>query len=240
MVVVLDQINYWVAVTGTAVDVLLLARVLQLRLPRTYLYVTLFCLVGVFFDGVQLWFGLHSDTTARISLYSRFLYAFLYPLAAWDAVEEMKGPVLQIRRVLLARLISAMLLAAVFGFIVSLFLTSDDTNESFLSTALALVLWAGSSAATLGFLWSLQKMLKAQQITRPHNTVVWMTFFQLTLLAEIASCFGSVAGSFANATVQTSIEIVLTLYVTVITIWCITKLKKVESDIATEASSSAS
>ncbi|HEX4748992.1 MAG TPA: hypothetical protein VH302_05570 [Bryobacteraceae bacterium] len=235
----IDRIDLWVFIAGTAADALLLARVLQLRLPRTYLYITLACIIGLFFDAVQLWFGIRSEETQRIFLYSRFLYAFLYPLAAWDVIEEMKGPVLQLRRVLAGRLVTGLLLTAAFGFILSLFLTSDN-DQPFMSTALALVLWAGASSSTLGFLWSMQRGVKAQQLVRPHNTFVWMTFYQLILLGEVVSCLGGALATLANATVETLVEIVINLFVLGVTIWCIASLKRVSTDVQTELSTGAS
>jgi hypothetical protein len=235
----IDRIDLWVFIAGTAADALLLLRVLQLRLPRTYLYITLACIIGLFFDAVQLWFGIRSDETERIFLYSRFLYAFLYPLAAWDVVEEMKGPVLQLRRILAGRLVTGLLVTAAFGFVLSLFLTSD-ADQPFMSTALALVLWAGASSSTLGFLWSMQRNMKANQLTRPHNTCVWMTYYQLIMLAEIVSCLGGAAAILANVTVQKVLEIVVNIFVLAVTLWCVSKLRRVPSDIATELSTGAS
>ena len=144
----LDHITLWVDIVATGADVLLLARVFQLRLQRVYLFITLACALAVFFDGVQLWFGLNSQESARIGLYSRFLYALVYPLAAWDVFEEMTPQVAQLRRIAAGRLITGLFLAALFGFLMSLFFTGDDT-QSLLSMTLATVLWAGSNFQTV-------------------------------------------------------------------------------------------
>jgi hypothetical protein len=235
----LDQITLWVDVVATAADVLLLARVLQLRLQRVYLFITLACALSVFFDFVQLWFGLNSQESARIGLYSRFLYAAVYPLAAWDIFEEIKAQVAHMRRIAAGRLITGLFLAALFGFLMSLFITGDDNQSAFLSTTLATVLWAGSTTATLGFLWSLQRSLKAQQIVRPNNTFVWMTFYQLMMLAEIVACFGGVLVAATNATVAGVLDICLLIYGLIITVWCMARLKRVPSDATTTASADA-
>jgi uncharacterized membrane protein YeaQ/YmgE (transglycosylase-associated protein family) len=235
----LDKVVLWVDIAGTAVDALLLARVLQLRLQRIYVFITLACAIGVFFDLVQLWLGLNSEESQRVFLYSRFLYALLYPLVAWDVFEEMKGQVSQMRRVAIGRLISGLFFAALFGFIMTLFV-SGDQGQGILSTTLAIILWAGASAATLAFLWTLQRALKKQQIERPNNTFVWMTFYQLTLLAEIVACFGGVLASLLNATLQGILNVCLLLYGVSITVWCVTKLRRVPSDVSTTAKADAS
>lgn len=234
----LDHITLWVDMVASAADVLLLARVLQLRLQRVYLFITLACALAVFFDGVQLWFGINSQESARVGLYSRFLYAVVYPLAAWDVFEEMKPQVSQMRRIAAGRLITGLFLAALFGFLLSLFITGDDT-QSLVSTTVATVLWAGSTTATLGFLWSLQRALKAQHLIRPNNTFVWMTFYQLTMIAEIVACFGGVLVAATNAIAGGVLDICLLLYGLIITVWCTARLKRIPSDATTTASAGA-
>ena len=235
----LDHVLLWVDVAATAADTFLLARILQLRLQRTYLFIALACLLSVFFDGVQLWLGLNSEASDRVFLYSRFLYAFVYPMVAWDVFEEMKRQISQTRRVALGRLVSGLFFAALFGFILSLFMGGDE-GQPRVSFTLALILWAGSCAATLGFFWTVRKALKAQQLTRPHNTFVWMTFYVLTLIGEIVACFGGVAASFANPTVTGIFNLVLLTYGFGITVWCAAMLKRIPSDVSTEASAGVS
>jgi hypothetical protein len=228
----LERIVLWVDIVATAADALLLARVLQLRLQRVYLFIALACLVGLFFDIVQLWWGLNSIESQQIGLYSHFLYAFLYPLVAWDVLEEMKDQISRMRRIAMGRLISGLFLSTLCGFILSLFVTGDE-GQPVVGITLAVVLWAGSSAATLGFLWSLQRAFKTQKIARPNNTFVWMTFYQLVLLAELVACFGSMLGSFLNTIAQGVITICLLVYSLLITVWCVVRLKRVPSDVPT-------
>ena len=230
-----DRVTLWVDIAATLADTLLLARVLMLRLQRVYLYLTLFCTLGVFFDGVQLWFGIHSDESQRIFIYTRFLYAFLYPLAAWDVFEEIKPHIQQMRRLALGSLVTGLLFAAIFGFLVSLFVTTDE-NQPVISGTIALVLWAGSSVATLGFLWSLHRALRAQQTPIPNNTFVWLIFLQLSLVAELVACFGGIFAQLASATVTSVLDLCLLTYGLAITIWCAAKLRRVPSDVPTPAS----
>ncbi len=229
----LTQITHWLDVSATAIDALLVARILQLRLQRVYLWVTLACVLAVLFDGVELWLGANSEENRRVFLYSRFLYAIVYPLVAWDVFEEMKNQVSKLRRLGIARLVSGLFFAALFGFIMTLFVSTDQQGET--TGVLALILWAGSCAATLAFLWSLRRGLKTQKMTPAHNTFVWMTFYQLVLAAEVLACFGQVAAAFLNARALDIVNVCFVIYGIAITIWCVTKLRRIPSDVSTPA-----
>ncbi|MBV8896399.1 MAG: hypothetical protein JO051_07800 [Acidobacteriaceae bacterium] len=236
----LDQVILWVDIAGVATEVLLLLRVLQLRLQRVYLFLALACGLTVFLDLAQLWWGLNSSESQRIFVYSRFLYAAVYPLVAWDVFEEMKPQVTQMRRMAAVRMISALCVAAVFGFVLTLFMTAEDQPGG-MGAAMAIILWAGSSAASLTFLFTLQRALKAQQIERPHNTFVWMTFYQLTLICELVACFTATVAPLLHATpLATSVlEICLILYSLSITLWCAARLKRIPADVSTVAKADA-
>src|SRR3954447_639383 len=115
----LSQVNHWLEIAATTVDALLLCRVLLLRLQRTYLFITLACVLTVLFDGVQLWLGSASDASVRVFIYSRFLWALLFPLVAWDVFEELKGQLGKLRRVAVGRLASGLFFAVVFSLVAS-------------------------------------------------------------------------------------------------------------------------
>ncbi len=186
----LSQANHWMEIVATAADVLLLCRVLMLRLHRVYVFITLACLLSIFFDAVDLSLGTGSEAGLRVFLYSRFLYAVLYPLIAWDVFEEMKTQIAKLRRLAIGRLISGLVFATMFGFILALyFQDSDAAGQPPVMIMLAIVLWAGSSTATLAFLWTLHRAIRAQHLERPNNTHVWMIFYQLLLIAEVLTCF---------------------------------------------------
>ncbi len=233
----LDQTNYWVNIAGTAVDALLLGRVLQLRLQRVYLFITLACVLVLLFDGIDIWLWSEADTRLRVFLYSRFVFAVAYPLAGWDVFEEMNRQVLKMRKIAAAKLISGLIFAMIFGFIVTAFVVPGDTSgQPAMLATLGLVAWAGSAAATLGFLWTLRRVLRAQKIPRPNNTSVWMTFWMLVLLAELVSCFCSLALPFFKSAAADIVTLILLLYGIAITSWCILKLRAVPSDVSSPAS----
>ncbi len=228
----LSQANHWVDIAGTVIDGLLLCRVLLLRLHRVYLFITLICLLGLFFDVVLLWFGPSSQESARIFLYSRFLYAMLFPAVAWDVFEEMKPQISKLRRLGIIRLISGLLLATIFGLIVSAFAENEPGAPPARLATLAIVLWAGSSTASLTFLFALRKNLRAQKIELPRNTFVWLIFYQLSFAYEILSCFFVVVAPLLKSPATDIVELVLSIYDIAITSWCIVKLRALPSDVS--------
>src|SRR5690348_9407538 len=179
----LEQATHWLEIAGTALDGLLLLRVLQLRLHRVYAFLTLACGLAVFFDTVGLWLGTQSEENMRVFLYSRFLYILIYPLVAWDVFEQMADQIGGLRRMAMGRLISGLVLTGILGLLIAS--SGEDASDSSIVGTLAIILWAGASAATLAFLFTVQKILKAQSVELPHNTFVWMRYFELSFLAEV-------------------------------------------------------
>ena len=139
---ILGQATYWIEIAAAVVDALLLLRFLMLKLQRTYFFIFLVCLLAVFFDGVGLWLGIQSQESARVSFYSRFLYVFLYPAAAWDVFEEIRAQVAKPRRTALFRLISSLLMATIFGFLVLAFADTGNAGSQGAIAMLGVVLWA--------------------------------------------------------------------------------------------------
>lgn len=216
----------------TAVDALLLCRVLLLRLQRVYVFITLACVLSVFFDVVEL--SLWSDSIAafRVFVCSKFINALLFPLVGWDVFEEMKSQISTLRRLALGRLISGVFFAAVFGFLLALLKAPTGAGgESFLLATVGLVLWAGSSTATLAFLWTLRKAIQAQNMTRPNNTFVWLIFWLLALVGEVLSCFSLLLVFVRNPAIGDVVDLAFATYGIVITGWCILKLRAVPSGV---------
>jgi uncharacterized membrane protein len=231
----LDQVNHWMQVAATVVDCLLLLRVLTLKLYKTYAFVTLAALLTVFFDAVLLWLGPDSREFTRVFLYSRFLYAFVFPAVAYDVFEEAKGQVAKFRRLGMQRLISSIILAAIFGFIVAGFAGAEQENQGDATLAtLALVVWAASSTASVAFLWSMRRVIRIQKIEIPRNTSVLVIFYGLTFGIEVVSCLYAIAGPLLNTAVSGSIELSVNIFEIAITAWCILKLRAMPSDMQPE------
>jgi len=216
---------------GTAVDVLLLLRVLTLKLHKTYLFLTLACALEVFFDGVGLWLG-DSPEWTRVFVYSRFLYAFIFPVAAWDVFEELSAQLNNVRRAAISRIVTSLLLVCICGLIFSgLGDTSDENSGWMFTTTFAVILWAGSATGSLTFLWVMHKNLRAQALEPPNNTLVWLIFFELLLGGEIFSCFFLFFNELLSLDMREAVQLLLGVYSTAITAWCIFRLKGIPSDV---------
>ncbi|HYZ71607.1 MAG TPA: hypothetical protein VE641_00915 [Chthoniobacterales bacterium] len=229
----LEQSTHWLEIAGTALDGLLLLRVIQLRLHRVYAFLTLACGLALFFDVVGLWLGTNSEENFRVFLFSRFLYVFIYPLVAWDVFEQIANQIGKLRRMAMARLISGLLVTAVLGLLIAGSEESGDSSSN--GTALgtiAVILWAGGSTASLAFLFSVQRILRAQKVELPNNTFVWMRYFELSLLAEVVNCFSSLVFSLVKSPATVGVvNIVFICYEIAITLWCIVRLRMIQSDV---------
>jgi len=231
----LTQATHWLEIVAIALDVILLGRLLLLRLYRLYVFITLACVLAVFFDAVVLWLDADLKSAGMVFIYSRFLYAFLFPLIAWDVFEEVKAQVAKLRRLAIIRLVSGLVFACLFGFIVTAFTDTADasgtpSSDSSPLTTLGLIFWAGSSTATLAFLWTLHRQTRAQKIDLPNNTYVWMLFWELSLLYEVFYCFWLLSYSLLKSTAP-YVELLFFVYGIAITAWCVFKLRAVPASV---------
>ena len=216
---------------GTCADVLLLLRVLTLRLQKTYLFLTLLCVLVVFFDGVDLWLG-DSAEGARVFVYSRLLFAFVFPIAAWDVFEELSTQLATVRRAAISRIVTSLLLVCICGLVFSGLGDSSDENSAWqFTTTFAVILWCGSASGSLAFLWVMRKTLRTQALAPPSNTSVWLIFFALSMAAEIFDCFFLFLNDSLSLNLKEVIELFLLVYGTAITAWCIWKLRPLPSNM---------
>ena len=97
---------------------------------------------------------------------------------------------------------------------------------------LAIILWAGVSAASLAFLFTVQRILRVQSVELPNNTFVWMRYFELSFLAEVVNCFSSILFSFVKSTATINVlNIVFICYGIAITAWCLLRLRMIQSNV---------
>lgn len=216
---------------GTVIDGLLLLRILQLKLHRIYFFISLAAFLSLFFDGVMLWLGSNSHEFARVFIYSRFLYAFVFPAAAYDVWEEAKSQVANVRRPAAFRLISSLLIASVLGLIITGFAANDEAGEGVVLGSFAVILWAASTTASLAFLWSVHRLTRAKKIELPSNTAVWLLFYQLSLAGEVVACFLMIVDQQFSPFVGTVLDVSLGVYEIAITLWCIWHLRALSSDV---------
>jgi hypothetical protein len=220
---------------GTGADALLLLRILTLKLHRTYFFLTLLCVLAVFFDGVDLWLGdspQRQIEVTRVFVYSRFLFAFVFPVAAWDVFEELSNQLANVRRAAISRIATSLVLVCVCGLIFSGLGDSGDENSAWqFTTTFAIILWAGSASGSLTFLWIMRRTLRAQSLEPPNNTSVWLIFFALSMASEIFTCFFLFLDELISLDLREVVQLLLLLYGIGITAWCIFKLRASPSDV---------
>ena len=235
----LSQVNIWVERIGMVFDLVLMLRILLLKLHRTYLFITLFTLLGLFYDGVGLALGTQSEDFSRVVIVSKFLYAIVFPLAIWDLFEEAKPIVEKLRRLAMTRMISSLIFISLWGLLIAAFTGGEDSSQSQYLMRVAFVIWTGSIAAALAFLWVMRRGIQANKWQLPHNTNVWFRYFQLILVIEAASCLLDLIvpsvkamGSHLAEPIAEGSEPVLQVCAMVITGWCVFKLRSTPSSNA--------
>jgi hypothetical protein len=229
----LKQTIDWAQMVATIVEGVLLLRVVALRLHRTYAFITLFCVVTLFFDAASWYFGWETKESERIFIYSLFFLTVLYPLVVWDVFEESKAQVGKLRRLQTIRLVSGLFLTGICAVLLGLNLpVSDAQGNPMLAVFLGIFLLTGSASACAAFLWVARRFIRSQKIVIAHNTVVWMIFFFLVFCLQIASCMATLLRSFMPNVAGDIIGLVLISLELVVLAWCILRLKAVPSDVA--------
>ena len=230
----LTQVIHWLEMVGTVLDGLLLLRVLLLKLHRAYLFLTLFCATEFLFDVASWTFGWESRSSENIFFYSRFLYAVLFPLMAWDIFEEMPKQILRLRRALGVRLVTGIFVSAIFGLLVyATFNDAESGGPSAVTEMTAMVAWTGSTCASMAFVWSFYRLFVKQKIATPHNTVIWTKFFLLSLLSSLLYLTFLFFTAQLSEAQRNSVVLLFLLFDLGLTGWCIVRLRALQSDGAT-------
>ncbi len=227
----LDRIIWWLGIVSTALDGMLLLRVVTLRLFRTYTFVTLYCALNFLLD-ISVWVsGLNSPGAARIFVYSRFLWAIVFPLAAWDIFEEHTPPVAAVRRLQARRLISGLVMAPIFALIFSLGV--EDTDAGVVSTValyFAFFLWFSTALACFLFVLAVFRLCRRENIAVTGNTFVWMVFFGVSFLREMIDCFVLNIEHWVGSPAVNAINIGLSCLDIALSAWCILRLRGIRSN----------
>ena len=228
----LDRTTYWVCIAATALDALLLGRVLQLKLQRVYMFITLACFLAFLLDLTTIWLWAETEARLRVLLYTRFLYGFVFPMVGWDVFEEMRSQISKLRKLAMGKLISGLIVGTILGSLVAVFVAPTDGGGAGLLVTLAVVIWAGSATSTLAFLWTLNRALRGHKLERPNNTAVWAAFWQLELAAEVIFCFSVLLiPLLKNQTADGVVGLLFPIYGMAITAWCVFRLRAVPSDV---------
>jgi hypothetical protein len=221
----------WLQMAVTVAEGLLLVRVLSLKLHRVYAYITLYCVLNLFFDAASWYLGWETPETGRIFIYSLFFFAPLYPLAAWDVFEESKTMVGKLRRLQMIRLISGLLLTSLCALLLGLTIEpTDASGNSMMAPFIGVFLLTGSASACAAFLWFVHRFTRANKIVLAHNTVVWIVFFILALLLEIIDCMAEFIRSLIPALASDLLSVALLALDFLVLGWCTLRLKAAPSD----------
>ena len=231
----LDQVTFWAERAAMVLDLALLARILLLRLHRAYIFILLFALLEVFYDAIGLLMGTRTEDFGRVLVMSKFLYAAVIPLAMWDLFEEAKPMVDKVRRMAMSRMISSLLFITIWALLIAAFTGGDESDGAHYFIRVAFVMWTGSIAAAIAFLWVMRRAIRTNDWQLPHNTSVWFRYFRLMLIIDAAAAllymvlpaikpsgWAETAGAISDPVLQTC-GIALTA-------WCVFKLRAIPSD----------
>jgi len=218
-------------------DLVLMVRILALKLRRTYIFITLFALMGLFYDALALIMGIDSPDFRTVGILSKLIYAIVFPLATWDLFEEAKLTVDKVRKMAMSRMLTSLLLISLWGLLIAAFTGTDEGPQSQYLMRVALIVWTGSIAASIAFLWVMRKGIKLNQWELPWNTVIWYRFFGLLLITEAISCALGLTLQFIHTSSPDLAEqiaqvgdVVLGAFGILITAWCVYKLRAIPSD----------
>ena len=222
----------WLQMVVTVVEGLLLLRVLSLKLHRVYAFITLYCVLNLFFDAVSWYLGWDAPETGRIFIYSLFLFAVLYPFTAWDVFEESKALVAKLRRLQMIRLASGLFITCLCALLVGLTIEpADASGNSLLLPFVGVFLVTGSASACAAFLWFMYRFTRTNKITLAHNTIIWIVFFILALSLQIVDCMAELIRSLIPPLAADVTGVVLLSLELPVLAWCILRLKTIPSDV---------
>ncbi len=229
----LDQTIHWMEIIGTVLEGLLLVRILSLKLHQVYLFLTLYAVVNLLVDVSSLAVGSESDPAARIFFYSRFIYAIVYPMAAWDVFEQIKTQVVKVRRVNTPRLVSGLFLTALLGLLFTMGLEDQELKGTSSSMDfIGLFLWVGAASSSLLFTWNVWRMARKQSVQLPRNTFVWAIYFSVTFALAIVDCAFDVAGGLLPHPLLQVSNIVLISVEMALDTWCLINLRSLPSKLS--------
>jgi len=237
----LSQITLWTERAGMLFDLLLMVRILSLKLRRTYTFITLFALMSLFYDVLALILGFDSPEFRNVEVLSRLIYAVIFPLASWDLFEEAKHTVDKVRKMAMSRMMTSLLLITLWALLIAIFTGPDDGAESQYLFRVALVVWTGSIAASIAFLWVMRKGMKVNHWELPGNTTVWYRYFGVALGIQASSCALGLGLQFIRTSspglaqqIAEVADVVFDSFGILVTSWCVYKLRAVPSDAKVE------
>lgn len=217
-------------------DLALMLRIVALKLHRTYIFIALFALLNLFYDGIGLVLNTQSEDFSRVVFLSRFVFAVVYPLVLWDLFEEASPAIDKLRKFAVSRMINSMIFICLWGLLIAAFTSNDGDRMSYVMQ-LSVIVWTGSVAAALAFLWVMRKGVRLNSLPLPHNTTIWSRYFTVVLIIEACSCvlllvLSSLSGEqnkLSEPIAQIS-DSVFGICEIALTVWCVMKLRPANSD----------
>jgi hypothetical protein len=229
----MKEAMHWMLLSGSVLDTVLLLRVLGLRLQRIYAFITLDCVLSVLFDWVSAYLGWDSAEATRVFALTRFLYAVLTPLIAWDVFEEVKREVSKIKRLEAMRMALSLIVIGGFSFVLLAPVILGDSSDATAEwpTALALYLWGGACLTSTIFIWRTWRAVRKQETAIPRNTKVWSFYYMLTLASSVVDVGIAFSGWKLN---QDILNVVLTAWLMGCTVFCLVSLRAAPVEMASE------
>ncbi len=219
---------------GTVIEGLLLLRMFSLRLQRLYTWLTLYWAVSLVFDAGTWLLGFDTPQAIMLDRYAFFLLAVVFPLAAWDAFEEMKNVIGKLRLIQGSRMVSGIFATLLLGAILFAFMVPADADKDAGLLDLGPIVWFISLCASTMFVWSLRYLIKKQNLPTPGNTVLWVDVFLVVLGCEVLGWLAAFAeqltGGPAAVPVLRSIALGLNLIEVAATLWALIRLRAAPSD----------
>jgi hypothetical protein len=150
--------------------------------------------------------------------------------------EEIASSMAAVRRVAILRTLTSLLMITFFGVILAspAFRADDPTSLPFVLT-LTIIISTGSATGCLAFFWTMRRALRLQELTVPHNTFVWMTFYALLMGSQVVTWLLWVLEDFLEQSSSTIapqlINLVMDTFTIAITVWCAVKLRALPTDM---------
>jgi uncharacterized membrane protein len=189
--------------------------------------------LAVIFDIANL---VYAQGAPRVQIYSQLFLALIFPLAVWDIFEEIANAVATIRRMAMLRTLASLIIISFIGLLwLSTLSESDDPTGLLFPLALTLIVSTGSAMGCLGFLWIMRRGLALQKTPLPKNTAVWMIFYTLLMIGQLAAWLVLMTDETLSAAARTTFSpianLVLNIFGIGITLWCAAKLRNSAKDL---------
>jgi len=220
---------------GAVLEALLLARLISLKLHKTYAFVTLYWAVAIIIDVSHWVVGWDSKDSLQIALHEPLILAVLYPLLVWDVFEEIKPKLAVTLRFQATRMISGLVVTVIMSGIWALFFLDElAKSPGGPLVQFGLFLWLGSMSVSALFLISVYRATKKQGLALPRNTTVWLWLASIVLAADFTEFLLLLAGPLLSKSSMEVVDMILQLVFIGVIVWCGIRMRPVPSNVSSE------